>query len=76
MEKIIGIEKHAGKVRKIIFHTLSLIMGCQEKKKSKCVENGRRKLEITRNIKRRFYNVFTIINNRTINNLLGNLHSF
>jgi hypothetical protein len=33
--------------RKIIFHTLSLIKGCEEKK-SKCVENDHSKLETTR----------------------------
>ena len=37
---------------KIIFHTLSLIKGCEEKK-SKCVENGHSKLEITRKIKKK-----------------------
>ena len=38
---------------KIIFHTLSLIKGCEEKK-SKCVENGHSKLEITRKIKKKY----------------------
>ena len=39
-------------VRKIIFFTPSMIRGCEEKK-SKCVENGHKKFEITRKIKKR-----------------------
>jgi hypothetical protein len=39
---------------KIIFHTLSLIKGCEEKKR-KCVENGHSKLEITRKIKKNYF---------------------
>jgi hypothetical protein len=39
-------------VRKIIFFTPSKIRGCEEKK-SKCVENGHKKFEITRKIKKR-----------------------
>ena len=39
---------------KIIFHTLSLIKGSEEKKR-KCVENGHSKLEMTRKIKKKMF---------------------
>jgi hypothetical protein len=39
------------------FHTLSLIKECEEKK-SKCVENGHSKLEITRKIKKMSFTEF------------------